>query len=130
MALGGLMNLSITTGSNLAIYEQIVQQIKNEIIAGHLTEGDMLPSIRSLAKELQISVITTKRAYEELEKENLVYTVAGRGVFIARQDKKILREKKITGIESALTELIRESKKAGLSKEDLTEMVQLLWEEE
>ena len=124
------MNLSITTGSNLAIYEQIVQQIKNEIIAGHLTEGDMLPSIRSLAKELQISVITTKRAYEELEKENLVYTVAGRGVFIARQDKKILREKKITGIESALTELIRESKKAGLSKEDLTEMVQLLWEEE
>lgn len=130
MALGGLMNLSITTGSNLAIYEQIVQQIKNEIIAGHLTEGDMLPSIRSLAKELQISVITTKRAYEELEKENLVYTVAGRGVFIARQDKKILREKKITGIESSLTELIRESKKAGLSKEDLTEMVQLLWEEE
>lgn len=130
MVLGGLMNLSITTGSNLAIYEQIVQQIKNEIIAGHLTEGDMLPSIRSLAKELQISVITTKRAYEELEKENLVYTVAGRGVFIARQDKKILREKKITGIESALTELIRESKKAGLSKEDLTEMVQLLWEEE
>ncbi len=124
------MNLSITTGSNLAIYEQIVQQIKNEIIAGHLTEGDMLPSIRSLAKELQISVITTKRAYEELEKENLVYTVAGRGVFIARQDKKILREKKITGIESSLTELIRESKKAGLSKEDLTEMVQLLWEEE
>ena len=106
MALGGLMNLSITTGSNLAIYEQIVQQIKNEIIAGHLTEGDMLPSIRSLAKELQISVITTKRAYEELEKENLVYTVAGRGVFIARQDKKILREKKITGIESSLTELI------------------------
>lgn len=130
MALGGLMNLSITTGSNLAIYEQIVQQIKNEIIAGHLTEGDMLPSIRSLAKELQISVITTKRAYEELEKENLVYTVAGRGVFIARQDKKILREKKITGIESSLTELIRESKKAGLSKEDLTEMVQLLWEED
>ncbi|MCI5493519.1 MAG: GntR family transcriptional regulator [Lachnospiraceae bacterium] len=124
------MNLSITTGSNLAIYEQIVQQIKNEIIAGHLTEGDMLPSIRSLAKELQISVITTKRAYEELEKENLVYTVAGRGVFIARQDKKILREKKITGIESSLTELIRESKKAGLSKEDLTEMVQLLWEED
>lgn len=124
------MNLSITTGSNLAIYEQIVQQVKNEIIAGHLTEGDMLPSIRSLAKELQISVITTKRAYEELEKENLVYTVAGRGVFIARQDKKILREKKITGIESSLTELIRESKKAGLSKEDLTEMVQLLWEED
>lgn len=124
------MNLSITTGSNLAIYEQIVQQIKNEIIAGHLTEGDMLPSIRSLAKELQISVITTKRAYEELEKENLVYTVAGRGVFIARQDKKILREKKITGIESSLTELIRESKKAGLSKEDLTEMVQLLWKED
>lgn len=123
------MNISIVTASNLAIYEQIVAQIKNEIIAGHLKEGDMLPSIRSLAKDLQISVITTKRAYEELEKEQLIYSVAGRGFYIAKQNPNLLREKKITGIETALLDVIRESKRAGLTLEDVKETIEVLWEE-
>lgn len=89
------MNISIVTTSNLAIYEQIVVQIKNEIIAGHLKEGDLLPSIRSLARDLQISVITTKRAYEELEKEQLIYSVAGKGFYIAKQNPNLLKEKKL-----------------------------------
>lgn len=124
------MNIAINTGSNLAIYEQIVAQIKNEIIAGHLKEGDMLPSIRSLAKDLQISVITTKRAYEELEKEKLIYSVAGKGCFIAKQNANLLREKKITGIEKEILTIIRECKRAGLTREDLQETIDLLWEEE
>ena len=123
------MNISIVTASNLAIYEQIVDQIKNEIIAGHLQEGDLLPSIRSLAKELKISVITTKRAYEELEKEQLIYSVAGKGFYVAQQNTNFLREKKITGIEQALLDIIRESKHAGLSMEDVKETVEMLWEE-
>lgn len=124
------MDISIATGSNLAIYEQIVIQIKNEIIAGHLKEGDMLPSIRSLAKDLQISVITTKRAYEELEKEKLLYSVAGKGFFVTKQNPNLLREKKISGIETALSDLIRESKRAGLTKSDVKDTIDVLWEEE
>ncbi len=124
------MNISIDSGNSRSIYEQIVIQIKNEIIAGHLKEGDMLPSIRSLAKDLQISVITTKRAYEELEQEQLVYSVAGKGFYIAKQNTGLLREKKITSIESSLVELIRESRKAGLSKEDLKDTLDVLWEEQ
>lgn len=124
------MNISISTGSNLAIYEQIVIQIKNEMIAGRLKEGDMLPSIRSLAKDLQISVITTKRAYEELEREKLTYSVAGKGFFVAKQNPNLLREKKITGIENVLLDLIRECRKAGLSKADVKETIDVLWEDE
>lgn len=123
------MNISIVTTGNLAIYEQIVAQIKNEIIAGRLKEGDMLPSIRSLAKDLQISVITTKRAYEELEKEQLIYSVAGKGFYIAQQNPELLREKKITGIEAALIDMIRECRRAGLSLEDVKETIEVLWEE-
>ncbi len=124
------MNLVIQTSSNLAIYEQIIAQIKNEIIGGRLSEGDMLPSIRSLAKDLQISVITTKRAYEELEKEQLIYSVAGKGFYVAEQNPNLLREKKITGIESSLLEMIRECQHAGLNKADLLDTINLLWEDE
>lgn len=124
------MNISIMAAGSLPIYEQIVAQIKNEIIAHHLKEGDMLPSIRSLARDLQISVITTKRAYEELEKEQLIYSVAGKGFYVAKQNPELLREKKITGLETVMSELIREGRRAGLTLEDLKDTLEVLWEEE
>ncbi len=89
----------------------------------------MLPSIRSLAKDLQISVITTKRAYEELEKEGLIYSVAGKGFYVAKQNTNMLREKKIQVLEEELGKLVSEWKKAGLSKADMADYIEVLFEE-
>lgn len=89
------MNIIISNSIQEPIYEQIVKQIKNQIIKGSLPEGDALPSIRSLAQELQISVITTKRAYEELERDGFIETVPGKGSFISSQNKELIREKRI-----------------------------------
>ena len=94
------MKILISNTSNLAIYEQIIRQIKDAVIAKEIQAGEMLPSIRSLAKDLQISVITTKRAYEELEKEGLIYSVAGKGFYVAKQNTNMLKEKKIFDIGS------------------------------
>lgn len=124
------MKLSINPQSNLAIYEQIVEQIKNEIILHNIAEGDMLPSIRSLARELRISVITTKHAYEKLLKEGLIYSKAGKGFYVAKQNRDILREKKVQGIEDAMSEVIIAAKGAGLSKKEAKDMLLLLWEDE
>lgn len=124
------MNISIQPQSNLAIYEQLVEQFKDEIIKGNLKEGDIMPSIRALAKELRISVITTKRAYEELEKDGLIYSVAGKGFYVNQQDTNILREKKVQQIEGQMSEVIRSLKKAELSLEDAKDMLELLWEDE
>lgn len=88
------MKILISNTSNLAIYEQIIRQIKDAVIAKEIQEGEMLPSIRSLAKDLQISVITTKRAYEELEKEGLIYSVKGKGFYVSRQNTNMLKEKR------------------------------------
>ncbi len=123
------MNISIQPQSNLAIYEQLVEQFKDEIIKGNLKEGDIMPSIRALAKELRISVITTKRAYEELEKDGLIYSVAGKGFYVNQQDTNILREKKVQQIEDQMSEVIRSLKKAELSLEDAKDMLELLWED-
>ncbi|MDY2789412.1 MAG: GntR family transcriptional regulator [Lachnospiraceae bacterium] len=123
------MNISIQPQSNLAIYEQLVEQFKDEIIKGNLKEGDIMPSIRALAKELRISVITTKRAYEELEKDGLIYSVAGKGFYVNQQDTNILREKKVQQIEGQMSEVIRSLKKAELSLEDAKDMLELLWED-
>ena len=123
------MNISIQPQSNLAIYEQLVEQFKDEIIKGNLKEGDIMPSIRALAKELRISVITTKRAYEELEKDGLIYSVAGKGFYVNQQDTNILREKKVQQIEVQMSEVIRSLKKAELSLEDAKDMLELLWED-
>ena len=123
------MNISIQPQSNLAIYEQLVDQFKDEIIKGNLKEGDIMPSIRALAKELRISVITTKRAYEELEKDGLIYSVAGKGFYVNQQDTNILREKKVQQIEGQMSEVIRSLKKAELSLEDAKDMLELLWED-
>lgn len=122
------MKLIISNSSSEPIYEQIGNQIKQMIINGDLQEGDALPSIRNLAKELQISVITTKRAYEELEKEGFIETVPGKGTYIAAQNKELLREKRLKAIEEKLTVVVEESKLTGISFEELAEMLKLLYE--
>lgn len=123
------MKILISNTSNLAIYEQIIRQIKDAVIAKEIQAGEMLPSIRSLAKDLQISVITTKRAYEELEKEGLIYSVAGKGFYVAKQNTNMLKEKKIRILEEELGRLVLEWKKAGLSKEDMADYIEVLFEE-
>lgn len=122
------MNIIISNSSNEPIYSQIVKQIKLQILSGSLKEGEPLPSIRSLAKELEISVITTKRAYEELEKDALIVTVAGKGSYVAPINTNILKENKMKLIEQKLGEAIAEAKLIGLSLEDLQSMIELLYE--
>lgn len=123
------MNIMISNSSNLAIYEQIINQIKSAIINKDIIPGDAMPSIRGLAKDLQISVITTKRAYEELEKEGLIYSVSGKGFYVCEQNTDILKEKKVSMIEKHLQEIINECKAAGLSLEDIKDMIEVLFQE-
>ena len=124
------MELVISNASNLPIYEQIVEGIKRHISSGELREGDMLPSIRALAKDLRISVITTKRAYEELEREGFIYTVAGKGCFVAARSREWMREDLLRQIEAHLQELSRLATAAGVSGEELCCMLRTLCEEE
>ena len=124
------MELVISNASNLPIYEQIVEGIKRHIAAGELRAGDMLPSIRALAKDLRISVITTKRAYEELEREGFIYTVAGKGCFVAARSREWMREDLLRQIEEHLQELSRLATAAGVSGEELCRMLRTLCEEE
>jgi GntR family transcriptional regulator len=124
------MRILISNSSPDPIYEQIVRQIKGQIISGVLSEGEPLPSIRKLAHELQISVITTKRAYEELEKEGLIDTVGGKGTFVASQNQEFMREKRMKIVEAKLADALGEARLLGVGYEELKEMMQLLWEEE
>lgn len=123
------MRIIIQNGSGQPIYDQIAEQIKNLILKGELSEGEQLPSIRNLAKDLQISVITTKRAYEELEREGFIETVGGKGSFVAVQDQELLREKKLQIIETKLQEAVVEGKALGLTVEELNEMLTILYSE-
>ncbi|MCR2043645.1 GntR family transcriptional regulator [Anaerosalibacter massiliensis] len=123
------MKIIISNSSNSPIYEQISSQMKGMILKGELEEGDMLPSIRKLAKELQISVITTKRAYEELEKEGFIESVQGKGSFVAGQNKELMKEKKLKIIEEKLMKVVEECKILGLTFEELEEMIKILFEE-
>lgn len=123
------MNIIISNNSNLAIYEQIINQIKSAIINKELVAGDAMPSIRGLAKDLQISVITTKRAYEELEKEGLLYSVSGKGFYVCEQNTDLLKEKKIRMIERHLQDILNECRAAGLSLEDIQDMIEVLYQE-
>ena len=124
------MRILISNSSPDPIYEQIVRQVKGQIIAGELGEGEPLPSIRKLAHELQISVITTKRAYEELEKEGLIDPVGGKGTVVASQNQEFMREKRMKVVETKLSEALGDARMLGVSFEELSEMLQLLWEEE
>jgi len=123
------MKIIISNSSKEPIYEQISSQIKGMILKGELEEGELLPSIRGLARDLQISVITTKRAYDELEKEGFIETVQGKGSYVAAQNKELMREKKLKIIEEKLFEVVEESKLLGLNYEEIEEMLRILYKE-
>ena len=124
------MRIIVSNASLDPIYEQIIGQIKAQILSGDLKEGDALPSIRSLARELRLSVTTTKRAYEELEREGFIDTVGGKGCFVAYQNKEFLREQKLRIIENKLGEAIDEARLLGMSLEELNSLLTLLFEED
>ena len=123
------MTIIINNKSGIPIYEQIYTQIKNAIINDSFKEDDPLPSIRSLAKDLRISVITTKRAYDELEKDGFIYTVAGKGCFVAAKNVELLRENNLKLIEDHLSESIQLARSCNLSVDGLKQMIDVLSEE-
>lgn len=124
------MQFVVSGQSTLPIYEQIIGQVKTAIVAGDLKQGDMLPSIRALAKDLQISVITTKRAYEELEKEGLIFSVSGKGFYVCEQNTDLLREKKLAMAERHMLDCMKECREAGMERDDILEMVEVLLDSE
>ncbi len=119
------MNIFIDNKSGLPIYDQIYTQIKNLIISGALREDDPLPSIRNLAKDLRISVITTKRAYDELEKEGFIYTVPSKGCFVAGRNVELLKEENLKKIEGYLQEAIALAATCGLKEQDLVDLIHI-----
>ena len=123
-----MMKINILPQGTLAIYEQIINQLKNAIVSGELKAGEALPSIRNLAADLSVSVITTKRAYEELEKEGLIRSVAGKGFYVCEYNTDYLMEKQLMMLEKRLGELIGDAKHAGISKEDFLEMAEALFD--
>ncbi len=120
------MDIIISNAADRPIYEQIYQQMKQQIISGRLTEGDMLPSIRTLAKDLKISVITTKRAYDELEREGFIYTVAGKGCFVAEKNLELVREGNLRELEELLRRADALAASLGLSDEEVRDMLRIL----
>ena len=123
------MNIYINNKSSAPIYDQIYSQIKNQIISGDLKEDEALPSIRNLAKDLRISVVTTKRAYDELEREGFIYTIAAKGCFVAPKNVELLREENLKKIEEHMQMITLDAASCNLNKEDIIEMFQLIWEE-
>ena len=123
------MQLYIDNRSGAPIYDQIYSQIKDAILSGQVTEGEALPSIRVLAKDLRISVITTKRAYDELENEGFIYTLPGKGCFVAERSTELLREENLRKIESHMQEIRRLAAACGLTEGELAEMWRVQKEE-
>lgn len=123
------MKIIISTNSSLAIYEQIVNQLKNAIFHKELQAGEALPSIRSLASDLEVSVITTKRAYEVLERENLIRSVAGKGFYVCDTNLDYLKEKQYRMLEKKMMEILEECKKAGMKTEEILSMTEELLKE-
>ena len=123
------MRIIISNSSEKPIYEQITDQIKTLILKEDILEGEPLPSIRNLASQLKISVITTKRAYEELEKEGFIETIKGKGSFVAPQNKELLLEKKMQIVESHLIKAIDEAKTIDLSLNQIKELLDILYNE-
>lgn len=123
------MNLFIDNKSGCPIYEQIYVQIKAQIISGELKKDEPLPSIRNLAKDLRISVITTKRAYDELEKGGFIYTVAAKGCFVAPKNVELLREENLKKIEEHIEKIMQLAVTCNLNKADIVEMINCVTEE-
>ena len=124
------MNLIISNASGKPIYEQIYTQVKNCIISGELSPGDALPSIRALAKDLRISVITTTRAYDELERDGFIDRVPGKGCYVAEKNLELVREAHLKQIEEHMTEIVTLAAGCSLSEEDTVRMLRLIWENE
>lgn len=122
------MHIFIDNKSGLPIYDQIYTQIKSQIISGELQEDTALPSIRSLAKDLRISVITTKRAYDELEQEGFIYTIPAKGCFVAQKNVELLREENLKKIEDHMQQIQQLAASCNLTREDLLEMFELTLE--
>lgn len=123
-----VMNIIISNTSGKPIYEQIATQIKNEIIAGKLKEGDSLPSMRVLAKELRISVITTKRAYEELEREGFIVSITGKGSFVAGKNLEFVREEELKKVEEYIQKAVEAAKLSEISLEELIETLTIVYQ--
>ena len=123
------MNILIDNKGGSPIYDQIYSQIKSQIISGALKEDEMLPSIRGLAKDLRISFITTKRAYEELEREGFLYTLPGKGCYVAPKNVELLREENLKKIEEHMEEIVRLAASCNLSREEVMEMMNFSLEE-
>ena len=123
------MKIIISNSSNEPIYTQLANQLRSHIMKGELKEGELLPSIRGLARDLQISVITTKRSYDELEKEGFIQSVPGKGSYVAFQNEELMKEKKLKIIEDKLMEVVKESQLMGFSKGEIIEILNILFEE-
>ena len=124
------MDILIDNKSGTPIYDQIYTQLRSQILSGALQENELLPSIRALAKDLRISFITTKRAYEELEKDGFLYTVPGKGCYVAPRNKELLREENLKKIEGHIDEILSLAAACGLSQADILEMVRFAMEGE
>ena len=124
------MDIIISNAAGVPIYEQILQQVKGLILRGELPEGAALPSMRLLAKELRISVITTKRAYEELEREGFLLTVPGKGSFVAPRNLELVREDTLRRVEDCLGQAVAAAKTGGVTLEEMTETLNILFGEE
>ena len=123
------MDIIISNSSGKPIYEQITSQIKSMIISGKLKEGDALPSMRLLAKELRISVITTKRAYDDLERDGFIESFTGKGSFVAQKNVEFIREEQLKAAEEHLKNAVCAAKSSGISRAELEEMLRILYEE-
>lgn len=126
---GDTLNINISNTSTIPLYEQIQTQIKNQILNGNLKPGEGLPSIRNLAKELKVSIITTKRAYEVLEKDGFIETVVGKGTFVSNQNTERLKEITLYDIENKLEEIIKQAKSVGITLEEGIEIFKSIYEE-
>ncbi len=124
------MEIYLSNSSGVPIYEQITRQIKGLIARGELREGEALPSMRLLAKELRISVITTKRAYEELERDGFIETVAGKGSFVAPRNLELVREDTLRRVEEKLAEAVQLARQGGITLDELYETLSILYGDE
>ncbi len=122
------MDIILSNTSGKPIYEQITDQVKEQIMTGALAAGDALPSMRLLAKELRISVITTKRAYEELERDGFLENVPGKGCFVAPQNPELLREAQLRRVEEKLSQAVEEARKGGFPPDTLHELLDILYQ--
>ena len=124
------MNIIISNSSNKPIYEQITEQIKNKVVSNELKTGELLPSIRTLAKDLRISVITTKNAYDELEKEGFVETVPGKGTYVANKNVELIKEEQLAKIQDLLDTAVQLAKLSKISEQEVKNMLDILFMEQ